>query len=86
MRSPNPRFLHGPFPVGDMDRPLSSWGYGPAPLRVGDMTPPLFTWRYGLARFRLAPKKYHVKSPKNIAEWEEQGEELKKMAHMKGGH
>ena len=31
IRSPNPRFLHGPFPVGDMDQPLSSWGYGPAP-------------------------------------------------------
>ena len=27
-----------------------------------------------------------VPSPKNIGEWEEQEEELKKLAHMKGGH
>ena len=25
MQSPNPRFLRGPFPVGDMDRPLGIW-------------------------------------------------------------
>ena len=35
---------------------------------------------------RRAAKKYHVKSPKNIGEWEEQEDELKKLAHMKGGH
>ena len=38
--SPNPRFLHGSFPVGDMDRPLSSWGYGLAPFRLGIRTGP----------------------------------------------
>ena len=35
---------------------------------------------------RRAAKKYHVKSPKIIGEWEDQEEALKKMAHMKGGH
>ena len=35
MRSPNPRFLHGPFPGGDMDWPLSRWGYGLAPFQLG---------------------------------------------------
>ena len=34
---------------------------------------------------RRAAKKYHVKSPKNIGEWEDQEEALKKMAHMMGG-
>ena len=32
--SPNPRFLHGPFPVGDMDLPLLSWGKGLAPFQL----------------------------------------------------
>ena len=40
IRSPNPRLLHGPFrlgiwigpfPIWEMDWPLSSWGYVPAP-------------------------------------------------------
>ena len=35
IRSPNPRFLHGPFPVGDIEWPLSSWGYGLSPFRLG---------------------------------------------------
>ena len=30
--------LHGPFPVEDMDRPLSSWGYGMAPFQLGTLT------------------------------------------------
>ena len=30
----------GPFPVGDMDWPLSGWGYGLAPFRLGIWTPP----------------------------------------------
>ena len=56
-RGPNPRFLYGPFPVGDMDWPLSGWGYGLAPFRlgiwtgpfpVGDMDRPLSSWGYGL--------------------------------------
>ena len=34
IRSPNPCFLHGPFPVGNMDWPLSSWGYVLAPFRL----------------------------------------------------
>ena len=34
IRSPNPRFLHGPFPVGDMERPFSGWGYELAPFRL----------------------------------------------------
>ena len=29
IRSPNPHFLHGPFPVGDVDRPPSVRGYAP---------------------------------------------------------
>ena len=37
LRSPNPRFLHGTFPVGDMDQPLFSWGYG---FRLGIWTGP----------------------------------------------
>ena len=53
IRSPNPRFLYGPFPVEDMDRPLSNWGYGLAPFQVGDMDRPLSSWEYGLAPFRL---------------------------------
>ena len=28
----------GPFPVEDMDRPLSSWGYGLTPFRLGIWT------------------------------------------------
>ena len=40
IRSPDPRFLHGPFPVGDMDRPLSSWGYGLALFRSAKWTGP----------------------------------------------
>ena len=28
----------GPFPVGNMDRPLSGWEYGPAPFRLGIWT------------------------------------------------
>ena len=53
IRSPNPRFLHDPFVVGDMDQPLSSRGYGMAPFRlgiwtgpfpVGDMDRPLSSW------------------------------------------
>ena len=35
IRSPDARLLHGPFPVGDMDRPLSSLGYGMAPFQLG---------------------------------------------------
>ena len=31
---PNPLFLDAPFPVGDMDRPFFSWGYGLAPFRL----------------------------------------------------
>ena len=30
----------GPFPIGDMDWPLSSWGYGPVPFRLGIWTGP----------------------------------------------
>ena len=41
IRSPNPRFLHGPFLVGDMDWPLTGLGYG-------DMDSPLSGWGYGL--------------------------------------
>ena len=40
IRSPNPRFLHGPFLVGDMDWPFSSWGYGLAPFQPGIWTDP----------------------------------------------
>ena len=29
-----------PFPVGDMDRPHASWGYGLAPFRLGIWTSP----------------------------------------------
>ena len=55
MRSPNPRFLHGPFLVGDMDWPLSGWGYGLAPFWLGiwtgpfpiDMDRSLSCWGYG---------------------------------------
>ena len=36
MQSPNARFLHGPFLVGYMDRPLSIWEYGLAPFRTED--------------------------------------------------
>ena len=52
----------GPFSVGDMDWPLSSWGCRLAPFRlgiwtrpflVGDMDPPLSGWGYGLVSFRL---------------------------------
>ena len=44
----NPCFLHDPFPVGDMDRPLSSWGYGR----------PLPGWGYGPAHdFALIGRK-----------------------------
>ena len=64
IRRPNPRFLHGPFRVGDMDRPLSGWGYGPAPSGCG--YPPAETgafmsgtkgcsevaWRQSVARVR----------------------------------
>ena len=33
--------LHdNPFPVGDMDWPLSGWGYGPAPVQLGTWTSP----------------------------------------------
>ena len=61
-RSPNPRLLHGPFPVGDMDRPISSWGFGLAPFWFGmwtgpfpmrDMDWPLSGWGHGLAPFWL---------------------------------
>ena len=47
-----------PYLVGDMDQPLSSWGYGLAPswsgiwtspFLVGDMDWPLSSWEYGLA-------------------------------------
>ena len=38
----------GPFPVGDMDQPLSN---GPFPL--GDMDRPLSNWVYELIPFRL---------------------------------
>ena len=37
-------------------------------------------------RLRRAATKYHVPSPKNIGEWEEREEGLKKLAHMNGGH
>ena len=52
----------GPFAVGDIYWPLSSWGYGPAPFRLGiwtgpfpirDMDQPLSGWGYGLAPSRL---------------------------------
>ena len=42
-----------------------------------------YAWQHGLRR---AAKKYHVKSSKNIGEWEDQDEALKKMAHMKLEH
>ena len=29
-----------PFPNGDMDRPLSNWGYGLAPFELGILTSP----------------------------------------------
>ena len=62
IRTPTPRFLHGPFLVGGMDRPLSSWGYGLAPFylgiwtgpfAIGDTDRPLSGWGYGLAPFYL---------------------------------
>ena len=33
-------FSSGPFRVGDMERPLSSWGYGSAPFQLGICTGP----------------------------------------------
>ena len=60
--SPNPHFLHGPLVAGDMDWPLSSWGYGLAlfqlgiwigPFPVGDMDWSLSSWGYVLAPFWL---------------------------------
>ena len=39
----------GPFPIGDMDWPLSSWGNGLVPFRLG----PLARWGYGQPPFRL---------------------------------
>ena len=41
IQSPNPRFLHGPFLVGDTDWPLSGWEYGLAPFQLGIWTGPL---------------------------------------------
>ena len=40
IRSLNPRFLHGPFLVEDMDWPLSGWGYGLAPFQLAMSTGP----------------------------------------------
>ena len=48
VQSPNPRFLHGPFPVGKMDWPLSSWGYGLAPFHLGIWIGPFPVFRFML--------------------------------------
>ena len=45
IRSPDPRFLHGPFLVEDMDWPLSGWGYGLAPFQLGIWTSPFLVSR-----------------------------------------
>ena len=42
--------LIGPFPVGDMDRPLSCWAYGLAPFQLGIWIVPFLV---GPARFSL---------------------------------
>jgi hypothetical protein len=52
IRSPNPRFLHGPFPVGDVDRPFLV-GIWTGPFPDGDINHPLSSWGHGLAPFRL---------------------------------